>query len=133
MALSAVRANQILDAIHGVAALVSVTSNTLRTRLMTANGTATTNGTELATSGGYTSGTGAPLVTFGAAASQSSANTTAVTVTNMPATTIVGVENWGDVSGTPQRQEFGALTTSRTTNAGDTFSIAISAMTSALT
>lgn len=130
MALDQTRANQLLDALHGVATLTA-TVTPLRARLMTANGSATANGTELATSGGYTAATGAPSFTFGAASAGSSASSSAITVTNMPATTVVGVEIW-DSAGTPKRQEFGALTASKTTNAGDTFSIAIGAMTSAL-
>lgn len=134
MALSQARAHQLLDHIHGVAtAPVAVTP--IRCRLMTANGSATANGTEVVTGGGYTSGTGAPSVTWGAAGTPQAGRadtTTAVTVTNMPRTeTIVGVELW-DSSATPQRQEWGALTSSKQVNSGDTFSIASGAMTSAL-
>lgn len=98
------------------------TTAPLHCRLMTVNGSATANGTELATSGGYVSGTGAPTITFAAAAGGSTASNSAVTVTNMPAATINGIETW-DSSGTPQRTWWGALTAAKTTNAGDTFSI----------
>lgn len=127
--LDQTRANQILDAIHAVTALVASVAP-IRTRLMTANGSATANGTELASSGGYTAGTGAPSSTWGAAASGSSAKA-ALSVTNMPATTINGIEEW-DSAGTPKRQELGALTTPKTTAAGDTLSFANGAITSAL-
>lgn len=100
-------------------------------RLMTAVGTNTTNGTELPTGGGYTAGTGAPAVTFAAAAAGSVASNVAVTVTNMPATTINGIELW-DSSATPRRLWWGPLTSAKTTNAGDTFTIASGSLTLAM-
>lgn len=100
-------------------------------RLMTANGTSTSNGTELATGGGYTAGTGAPAVTFAAAAAGAMASNAAVTVTNMPATTVNGVELW-DSSGSPRRLWWGPLTSAKTTNAGDTFTIASGSLTLAM-
>jgi len=129
-ALNQAHANNLIDGSLATAAFTASTAP-IRCRLMTANGTATAAGTELATSGGYTSGTGAPSVTFAAAASGSAASNSAVTVTNMPATTIVGVELW-DSAGTPIRKWFGALTASKTTNSGDTFSIASGSLTAAL-
>jgi hypothetical protein len=93
----------------------------LKLRLMTANGSDAAAGTELGTSGGYTAG-GATVV-FGTAASAGSIATTAdVTWTNMPATTIVGVEVW-DTAGTPLRLAYGPLSASKTTNSGDTFTV----------
>lgn len=130
MALDQTRANQLLEAIHAVTALTASTAPT-RVRLMTAVGSATANGTELATSGGYTSGTGAPSVTWAAAATGSEATNAIVSVTNMPATTINGIEIW-DSNATPKRQELGSLTTPRTTASGDTLSFASGAITSAL-
>lgn len=100
-------------------------------RLMTATGTNTSNGTELATGGGYTSGTGAPQVTFASASGGSMASNVAVTVTNMPATTINAVELW-DSSGSPRRLWWGPLTSPKTTNAGDTFTIASGSLTLAM-
>lgn len=129
MALDQTRANQILDAVHAVTAL-PVSTAPIRTRLMTVNGSATTNGTELTTGGGYTSGTGAPSATWGAAGTGTSAKG-AVSVTNMPAATIVGIEEW-DSNATPKRQEFGPLSTAKTVAAGDTLSFAAGAITSAL-
>jgi hypothetical protein len=126
-ALNQPHANNILDASIGTAAFTATTAP-LRVRLMTANGTATAAGTELATSGGYTSGTGAPTVTYAAASAGSAASNVAVTVTNMPATTIVGVEEW-DSAGTPVRKWYGPLTASKT---GDTFTIASGSLTNAL-
>lgn len=133
-ALNQVHANAILNAslTTGAAAGAAVQSTyPIRCRLMTANGSATASGTELATSGGYTAGTGAPTVQFAAAATGSKASSTDVTVTNMPATTIVGVELW-DSAGSPERKWYGALTASKTTNAGDTFTIASGSLTAAL-
>lgn len=129
-ALNQAHANNVIDASLGTAAFTA-TTGPLRCRLMTANGSATTAGTELATSGGYTSGTGAPTVTFAAASAGSAASSAAITVTNMPAATIVGIELW-DSAGTPVRKWYGALSTSKTTNAGDTFSIAAGSITAAL-
>lgn len=100
-------------------------------RLMTAVGTNTSNGTELATGGGYTSGTGAPQVTFASASGGSMASNIAVTVTNMPATTINGIEIW-DSSGSPRRLWWGPLTSPKTTNSGDTFTIASGSLTLAM-
>lgn len=129
-ALVQAHANNILDA-SLLTASFTASSTAIKCRLMTANGSATAAGTELATSGGYTSGTGAPTVTFASAAAGSASSNTAVTVTNMPATTIVGVELW-DNGGTPARKWWGALTASKTTNSGDTFSIASGSLTAAL-
>ena len=106
--------NSLLDASVGGAFTPPTTPVTCR--LMTANGTSTSNGTELATSGGYTSGTGAPTVTWSAASAGSKASSVAVTVTNMPATTINGVEIW-DASGSPKRLWWGPLTSAKTTTA----------------
>lgn len=128
--LDQTRANQILEAIHATTTLVASTAP-IKTRLMTAVGSATANGTELTTSGGYTSGTGAPTSTWAAAASGSQATNAIVSVTNMPATTINGIENW-DSAGTPKRQELGNLTVAKTTASGDTLSFASGAITSAL-
>jgi len=100
-------------------------------RLDTATGTNTSNGTELATSGGYTSGTGAPQVTFAAASGGSMASNVAVTVTNMPATTINAIELW-DSESTPIRLWWGPLTAAKTTNSGDTFTIASGSLTLAM-
>jgi hypothetical protein len=131
MSFTQVKANQALDSVHGLTAMTIATAP-VKCRQMTANGSSTTAGTELATSGGYTAGTGAPTITFGAAATGTSATSAAITITNMPATTIVGIETW-DSAGTPVRQEFGALSASKTTASGDTLSYAIGAITSALT
>lgn len=103
----------------------------MKARLMTANGSDSANGTELGTSGGYTAG--GATITFGsAAASGTIANTVAVTWTNMPATTVVGLEIW-DSTGTPVRIWWGALASSKTVASGDTFEFAIGAVTCTIT
>lgn len=132
MTLDRTRARNLADmGLHALGTLTACTSP-LHVRLMTAVGSATANGTELTTSGGYTAGAGAPTVTMGAAdTSGVSSSSTAVTVTNMPAATINGIETW-DSSGTPIRQELGSLTTAKTTASGDTLSFAIGAITSTL-
>jgi hypothetical protein len=102
------------------------TVGNIHVRLMTVLGSATVNGTELATGGGYTQGTGITPVAFititGSPAGTS--NTAALTVVNMPACTIVGVELW-DSSGSPHRLWQGALTASKTVNVGDSLTFAI--------
>lgn len=121
---------KINDHFHGVTSLTMPTG--LRARLMTAVGSASANGTELATSGGYTAGVGAPLMAFSAATTASpsvAANSGIVSVTNMPAATINGIEIW---ESTPVRIELGSLTTPRTTASGDTLSFAAGAVTSSL-
>lgn len=130
-ALHQAHANNLIDGSLGTAAFVAATLP-INCRLMTANGTATAAGTELATGGGYTAGNGAPDVTFAAAASGQAASNVAVTVTNMPASTIVGVELWDSNATAPRRLWYGALSASKTVNAGDTFSIASGSLTAAL-
>lgn len=99
-------------------------------RAMSANGADDNHtGTEITTGNSYTSGgTGLGSPTWGTATIISNiASLTTITAalnkTNMPARTIVGLEEW-DSSGTPQRGWWGTVTT-LTTNSGDTVSIAI--------
>lgn len=90
----------------------------LKLRLMSANGSDSTPGTEVANAGG--SAYAAQSVTIGAATVNGGpvTNTADVTFTNMPATTVVGVEVW-DSAGTPFRWWWGALSASKGTNLGD--------------
>lgn len=102
----------------------------IKARLMTANGSDSANGTELGTSGGYTAL--GQTITFGtSAASGSISNTAACTWTNMPATTIVGLELWSS-DGTPKRLWWGALSSPKTVASGDTFEFAIGDVTCTL-
>ena len=135
MPLAGAHARNLVDASLGTATFVA-TVNPLRTRFMTANGSGDVNGTELATGGGYTAGAGIN-VTFAAAAAVAgppaearAASNVAVTQTNMPATTIVGIELW-DSAVTALRKWYGGLATNRTVAAGDTLSFASSAITAA--
>ena len=127
--LDQTRANQLLDAMHGVTTLAATTTP-IKIRLMTAIGSAAVNGTELASGGSYVALTGLSPLTMGAASAGSSSNS-AISQTNMPAATITAIEVW-DSAATPKRQVWGYLTTARTTVAGDTLSFAAAAITSAL-
>jgi hypothetical protein len=122
-------ANAILNVSSGQAAYTAPTTP-IKVRLMTANGTATSAGTEVTNGGGSTY---APqTITFSAASAGSITNSGALNFTNMPgATTVVGVEEW-DSLGTPVRRWFGALTASKATNLGDTFTINASSYTKTL-
>lgn len=128
--LDQTHANNLLAASTGQGT-ITATTTPIHVRLMTINGSASANGTELTTGGGYTSGTGAPTVTFAAPSGGSIASNAAVTVTNMPATTIVGIELW-DSTGTPARKWWGALVSNKTVNSGDTFTIGTGSLTIAL-
>lgn len=129
-ALVQVHANNILDASLGTASFVA-TVTPLKCRLMTAIGSATVAGTELGTAGSYVAGTGLSPATMAAASAGSAASSVALTQTNMPAATITAIELW-DSTGTPVRKWFGALTANKTTNSGDTFTIASGSLTAAL-
>ncbi len=129
-AMDQARSNAVLNALL-TSTTLPVSTMPIRCRLMTANGSATANGTELAASAGYTSGAAAPSVTFAAASAGGNATSAALSITNMPAATIPGIELW-DSSATPVRQFWGALTASKTTNAGDTFLIPAGSLTTAL-
>ena len=131
MALDQARARNINDAIHGVAAFTAP-SGSMKVRLTTSVGTSTANGTEVAAGGGYS--TGGVVVTYTASTAATPTvtnNSGALNYTNMPrAESIAGVEV---TDSTPTRLEFGGLTGgAKAVAAGDTFSIAASALTSAL-
>jgi predicted metal-binding membrane protein len=130
-ALVQAHANNILDASLGTTTFVATTTP-LKCRLMTAIGTATAAGTELATGGSYVAATGLTPATMASASAGSAASSVALTQTNMPAATITAVELW-DSAGTPLRKWFGALSTNKTTNSGDTFTVASGSLTAALT
>lgn len=108
--------NNVLDALVGTASFVAPTTP-MKVRLMTANGTDSSNGTEV-TGGSYAS----VSATFTSASSGSCSNTAALNFTGMPACTVTGVEIW-DSNGTPKRYWWGALTANKTVGAGDTFQL----------
>jgi hypothetical protein len=57
------------------------------------------------------------------AAAEANTSNTALTYTSMPAVTVTSVDEF-DNAGTPVRRWWGNLSASKTTNSGDTFSIA---------
>jgi hypothetical protein len=119
-ALTTVTANLIVDHVNGVAAFTEPTTP-LKLKLMTVIGSAASAG------GSYA----AASITMGSSSAGSAANTNAITFTNMPACTVVAVEIW-DSNGTPTRRWWGAVTTSKTYASGDNATIAIGAITTAL-
>lgn len=110
-----VEANNFLAATVGKTSYTNPTS-TVNLALMSTNGSNTSAGTEIS-GGSYarlsTSGS------WGTASAGAIATNAALTFTNMPAVTTTGIELW-DSTGTPVRKWWGALTTSKTTGAGDT-------------
>jgi len=123
--LVTVEANGLLNATSGQAAYTAPTTP-IKVALVTATGTATAAGTEVS-GGSYARQT----ITFAAASAGSISSNVALTYTNMPACTVTGVDEW-DSAGTPIRRWFGALSASKTVNAGDTFSIASGSYTKTL-
>ncbi len=98
-----------------------------RLRLIATNGDQATAGTEIAVGGGYAAG--GPAITFNAATAQTGTfseqtGNAALSITNMPAVTVNGVEIHDGAAGAAAgtRAAWGALTTARTTAAGDTLS-----------
>lgn len=117
-------ASRLLRASMGIASYTAPTTP-MMLRLMSANGSASSNGTQV-TGGSYAAQN---LTTaLGTEANGSVTNTGVVTFTGMPATTTTGVEVW-DSNGTPRRAMWGALSASKTTGAGDSLSFAASSVT----
>ena len=116
--------NQLLDALVGTSAYTVTTP--VKLALMTANGSDSAPGTEV-TGGSYARQT----IAFDAAASGSISNNAAISVTGMPACTVVGIVIW-DNAGSPKRLAYGPLTASRTVSAGDTVQFASSSVTLSL-
>ena len=104
--------NLTLDWVLGVGTPTRPTTP-LKVALVTANGSDTTAGTEV-TGGSYARQT----LTVGAASAGATSNSADVVFAGMPAATVVGVEIW-DSAGSPVRLWYGALTVSRTVEAGD--------------
>lgn len=128
------RATAILTALglnSGTATVGSMTiTGPIHMRLFTANGSDAATGTELATSGGYTAGGSA--LSFAAASAGSIATNAAVSWTNMPATTLTGMEEW-DTSATPLRLFWAPWTAgSITVASGNTFTVASGSLTNSL-
>lgn len=119
--LVAVEAGALLAASCAQTAYTAPTTP-IKVALVSATGSATAAGTEI-TGGSYARQT----VTFAAAVTTASpatiASNVALTYSNMPAVTVTGVDEY-DSAATPVRRWFGALSASKTTNAGDTLTIA---------
>jgi len=112
--------NQLLDALVGTAAYTM--TGPVMLRLMTANGSDSSNGTQV-TGGSYA----AQTITFGAASGGSITNDAVINFTLMPVATVVGIELW-DSNGSPKRLAYGALSANKTTAAGDTLQFAASSI-----
>lgn len=102
----------------------------IKVKLMTANGSDTAAGTELATSGGYTAG--GLGETLGTPSAGSVTTTAAASWTNMPATTLTGVEEVSS-DGTPKRMFWGPFSSGNIAVAsGNTFTIASGSLSNAI-
>ena len=114
-----VEANALLAASSGQATYSAPTGN-IMVALVSSTGSATSAGAEI-------SGGPGPYarqhITFAAPSAGSITSNVALTYSGMPAVTVTGVDEY-DSAGTPIRRWFGNLQTSKTTNLGDTFSIA---------
>ena len=121
-----VEANNMLNGSLGTGTAFSAPTTPMKLALDTANGTATAAGTEV-TGGSYARQT----ITFSAASAGATSNSAQINFTSMPAATVTGVEIY-DSAGTPVRKWFGALTTSKTTSAGDTISFSVSSVSATL-
>lgn len=116
--------NQLLDALVGTSSY-SVTTP-IKLALMTANGSDSAAGTEV-TGGSYARQT----IAFDAASGGSIDNNAAISFTDMPSCTVVGIEIY-DSAGSAKRLAYGALTASRTVTSGDTVQFASGAITLSL-
>lgn len=117
--------NNVLDALVATASFTAATAP-IKVRLYTVTGTDAAAGTEV-TGGTYTPQT----VTFTSASAGSCSNVGALNFTLMPACTVTAVEIW-DSTGTPRRMWYGALASSKTVGAGDTFQIPVGQLTLSL-
>jgi hypothetical protein len=118
-ALDQAEASRLLRNSLGISAGTTPTTPMMQ-RLMSANGSVSSNGTQV-TGGSY-----APQnlsTALGTEANGSVTTSSAVSYTGMPATTTVGSEIW-DSAGTPKRGWWSALAASKTTSAGDTLTFA---------
>ena len=112
--------NELLDALVGASSFTVTTP--IKLALVTANGTDSSAGTEV-TGGSYARQT----IAFTSASGGSISNSAVINFTGMPAATVVGIELY-DSAGTPKRLAYGALTSSKTVDAGDTIQFAISSI-----
>lgn len=122
-AFSQAQATNVLAGTLGQAAFTATTTP-VKVKLMSTTGTESTAGTEITAGGGYPAGGvgvtwAAPTVATGTYSGR--IGNAALTIANMPAATVNGIDVV-DSAATPRRLMWGALTTARTTAAGDTLS-----------
>lgn len=125
-------ANRLVNAMLGKGTYPAPTG-AIMARLLTAHGTETTPGTQVTNTG--ESAYAPQSVTAATPASATNGVMTsnaAITFTNMPAATVVGIELW-DSGATPRRQMYGALTATKTTALGDSLTIASGQLTATVT
>lgn len=120
-------ATNFLAASLGKAAFTAVTTQ-VNMKLGTNTPTATGAMTEVANAGGSTYAAQPLTSALGTVSAGAVTNTSAVTFTNMPAsTTVTSMEVW-DTNGTPNRRWYGTLQAPKTTALGDTLSFAASSI-----
>lgn len=126
-----VEANGLLNSsVKGTAYTAATTP--VKLALVTVIGSATAAGTEVS-GGSYARQDTTTSTIWGAASAGSITNSAgAVTFTNMPACTVVGIELW-DNAGTPIRRWWGNLSANKTVGSGDTLSFATSSITITMT
>lgn len=129
--LVTVEANAILAASSGQAPYVAPVPP-IMVALVTVMGTATAPGTEVVNTTTPVSQYARQSITFAPPSSGSIASSNALTFLNMPPLTIVGVDEFDSATPTPIRRWFGALSTPKSVNAGDTFSISIGSYSKAM-
>lgn len=117
-------ANNILAASSGQASYVAPIPP-IMVALVTVMGTATAPGTEVVNTVTPASQYARQAITFGAPNAGGIASSNALTFVNCPPVTIVGVDEYDSATPTPVRRWFGPLSTPKSVNAGDTFSISI--------
>lgn len=120
MSISNTWENEILDHVFNNAAAPAIT--TVFVSLHTGTGPGETGANEC-TGGGYARQSGA----FGNASAGAVSNTATIDFTNMPSATITFVGIWSSSTATASANFVwgGALTTNKSTNAGDTFRLAV--------
>jgi hypothetical protein len=116
--------NRMLD--WSVGNTTTAPATPIKCALVTVAGSDSAAGTEV-TGGSYARQT----VAFSASSGGTTSNSGALTFTLMPACTVVGLELW-DSTGTPVRIWYGPLSASKTVNVGDTFGVAVGAISLAL-
>ena len=126
-ALDQAEASRLLRNSLGIAAGTSPTTP-MMLRLMSANGSASSNGTQV-TGGSYAAQN--LTAALGTESNGTVTTTSAVSFTGMPATTTTGAEIW-DSNGTPRRAWWAALAASKTTASGDTLTFASGQITAAI-